>query len=92
MYAVKIYATGVLRSWHEETPSGLQRAIAEADMRTHGFGYAHMVTDNHDLRLYLALPAEVQNKRELEAASTRADRLVAWLAFAMLLVAVFCRR
>ncbi len=92
MYSVKVYSTGALRSFHQETPAGLAAAVEEANMRTHGFGYAHMVTDNHGLRLHLALPKDVEAKLAAQAVSKRAERLIAWLAFILLLVAVFSRR
>jgi hypothetical protein len=92
MYSVRVYSCGTMRSFHHETPAGLQAAVEEANMRTHGFGYAHMVTDNHGLRLHLALPKDVEAKLQAVAVSKRAERLIAWLAFAIILVAVFSRR
>lgn len=92
MYAVKTYKTGVLMSWHQETPAGLAMAIEESNMRTHAHGVPHMVTDNHGLRLHLSLPVDVQKKLDEQRKNTRIDRVLSWLGFALLLVAVLYRR
>jgi hypothetical protein len=92
MYSVKVHSTKLLRSWHPETPAGLQQAIEEAQMRTHARNLAHEVTDNHGLRLYLALPTDVKAKLKADASLRRAEYLVAWVAFVILLVSVCTRR
>jgi len=92
MYAVKVHGTKLLRSWYEETPAGLQQAIEEAQMRTHARNLAHEVTDNHGLRLYLALPVDVKAQLQAAASARRAEWLLSWLGFILLLVAICARR
>jgi len=64
MYVVKDEATRRVWSWHQESKQGLRTAIAEADMRSEDTNRVYLVTDNHNLRLYRAVPAEVKFQRE----------------------------
>ena len=62
MYAIKIEATGELRSIHQETLRGLTQAIVECDMRTHATGKPHIVVDSNGYKMHTALPHEVAQK------------------------------
>jgi hypothetical protein len=94
MYAVKVEHSKELKSWYGETPSGLDMAIEEAEMRTHASGKPHIVTDNHGLRLHLALPAEVKRRiaKAREERTSRWDWWLSMLGVAIWVVAIFYRR
>lgn len=71
MYSVKQETTRQLKSWHQETPAGLNAAIEECEMRTHATGQPHIVTDNNGLRLHLSLPKEVKQRLKDERAAIK---------------------
>jgi hypothetical protein len=91
MYVVRVEHSKELRSWHQETASGLNMAVEEAEMRTHASGVPHVVTDNHGLRLHLALPAEVKKRLEeaREQNSAKYDWWLSAFAAAVWLVSMF---
>lgn len=93
MYAVKNYHTGQLRAWHQESKSGLQRAIEECEMRTHATNITHIVTDNNGLRLHLSLPHEVKRRLQEERRAKRSsDKWIVVVAFLLLMWTIFSPR
>lgn len=92
MYVVKVEHNKKLKSWHGETPAGLQAAIEECEMRTHATNQPHIVTDNNGYRLHLSLPAEVKKRLQEQRAEEGIPRWLSLMAALLLILAVFARR